>query len=124
VGANRESGLALAAPDRLYSELDRGSPGRTGGGQRDGRAFGSEMIRQMLADDAVFEGLIDRCKLGVARHPPEISIARIAIRRRFLRNLKGIWPCDFKGRQCKKQRPWKLPLRTDAGLRDRLLARQ
>ena len=55
VGADRKRRFAFAAPDRFHAELDRGGARRAGGVERDRRAFGAEMLGEMLADDAEFE---------------------------------------------------------------------
>ena len=44
VGADRKRGFAFAAPDGLDAELDGGGAGCAGGGERNRRAFGAEMI--------------------------------------------------------------------------------
>jgi hypothetical protein len=50
----------------------------------------------MLADDAVFQCLVDRCELRLARHAHEVGIAGIAARNGLLGHLHAVRPFDFK----------------------------
>ena len=79
VGADRERGLAFAAPYRLDAELDRGRAGGACRGQRDRRAFGAEMLGEMLTDDAIFQRFVDRRELRLARNAHQVGIAGVGV---------------------------------------------
>jgi hypothetical protein len=80
------------------------------------------MLGKVLADDAVFQRLIDWRELRLARHPHQIGIAGILVGGGLCRHLIAVMPFDFERRQRQKQRTGKMTLGTDRGLRDRLLA--
>jgi hypothetical protein len=71
VGAERQGGARLAAPDRLHAELDDGGPRGTSGRDGGGRPPRAELPGDMIGDEAVqemFMGLVD--ELGRRSHRP------------------------------------------------------
>ena len=79
VGADAQRRLALAAPDRLDAELDRGRARRAGGRQRDRRALGAEAIGEMLGDRAELTPLVNGANSARRARAQQIVIADRAV---------------------------------------------
>ena len=60
------------------------------------------MIGEMLTDNSIFQGLIDRRELRFARNAHQVGIAGIAIGSGLFGHLNPIRPLDFERRQRQK----------------------
>ena len=80
------------------------------------------MRGEIFADDAVFDRFVDRRELRLVRHPHQVGIGGIAVRRGLFGEPDAVRPLDFKRRQRQEQRSGEVAFAADRGLRDGFLA--
>ena len=121
VGADAERGLGFAAPDRLDAELDRARARGAGGGHRNRRALGAELVGKMLGDRAEQAALMDGVEAARGAGAQEVVVSDRVVGAGRGRQHVAMRPLDLDRCDGQEQRAREIALASDASLGDRLL---
>ena len=124
VGADAQSRVRLAAPDRLDAELDRGAAGRAGGRERDRRALGAEAVGDAVGDRAEEEQVVPFLEAAARGGLQEVAIGDVAVLARRFRERLRCGHSISTGGTAMKRAPGKSPGRPTPDSGDGLLGRQ